>query len=468
MLNKNSSADDPQKYNAPKEFGGKFGLSVDGNIFETKSRKRFNEGFMDCGSLMVASTGPTPNSVKVETNERGCGGTIFSPSHCGGDLYKLSVYVDPEWLKKKKSGQQHLASVETGTFVVWRNIRINRYLQLRNGSTAGLSDKLEVTLASGKHEGGNPEQDKMYLQTDVINLSLLPGGATKDGGYAAVDASKVTQAPMMYRPIPVDAKPFDEQLNWAYCELINDSPGIELLAPEERKLAEALGIKALKKSWTFPKRVNWESLIYADDTSPFLCNLLSLSEYNQSVSGPDPNMYPALDAKNEGEMTAFEKSLQWFYEAMMEHYAGGGVLPGITIVQIPRGDTWDLRACDVKTTITSGYGTGARGFYISHTAGVYHNVFHIYPATSNAIHEIGHVLGLAHQPPAGADILAAHQDPVLEAFSRPSKDQCVCVMSYSGCYGDLCGKCLMSLRGWAQTHENKLYEQNQGKEAPKE
>ena len=69
--------------------------------------------------------------------------------------------------------------------------------------------------------------------------------------------------------------------------------------------------------------------------------------------------------------------------------------------------------------------------------------------------EFRHVLSLIRQPPAGSDCKEAHQDGLIEEFSTPDpgKDQCVCVMSYSGCYGDYCGRCILALRGWAHEHE---------------
>jgi hypothetical protein len=452
---KKANPDDPRKLNAPKEYGGKSGLPAEGNVFETSSRKRFNDGYLDLGAILGAAKGAEAYAVKCSTNKNGFAGAVFMPSHCGGDTYKLRAFIDPFWLTLRR-GRDHDSIKETGTMVVWRNIRINRYLQLKNPLTE-FSEQLKETLATGKHAGGNPEYNKMRLDTDVHKLSLLPGDATEPKPYVPVDAGKISQTKMMYRPIQVNPTPLEKQFNWGYCELIADNAGIESLNREERIEAEALGLKALTKGWNHSKRIDWGRVIYSDAASPFLCNFLSFTQYSQSIKSRERLFFPSFDAKDEAEMTAIEKALQWFYEAMMEHYAGGGILPGITIVQIPRGDTWDLRACDVKTTVTSGYGTGARGFYISHTEGVYHDVFYIYPATSNAIHEIGHVLALAHQPPAGADIEEAHQKPIKEPFKCPDSEQCVCVMSYSGCYGDLCGKCVMTLRGWAQTHTNNLY-----------
>lgn len=454
-------ADNPQRRNAPKKYGGRADLPVDGNIFEIQNRVRFNEGHLNFGTLPVAAKGAEKHSVKAETNDKGFAGAVFTPTQCGGDTYRIRVFIDPEWLKPKATGQVHLTVAETGTFVVWRNIRINRYLQLKNPK-ANFSPLLNETLKTGKFKPNrNPAHEKMRLDTDVVNLSLLPGNDTEPRAYAPVDVLQIPKDnKTRYRPIAVKPVPLENQLNWAYCELIADNLGIEPLSQEEREAALALGLAALQKFWTFSKRIDWKGVVYHDDSSPFLCNFLSFDQYKKMYDRfrAYPGVWPEFDPSDEAEMTAIEQGLQWFYEAMMEYFAGGGVLPGITVIQVPRADTWDLNACDVKTTVTSGYGTGSRGFYISHTEGVYHEVFHIYPATSNAIHEIGHVLALAHQPPAGADIEEAHQDPVKQPFKRPKPEQCVCVMSYSGCYGDLCGKCLMSLRGWAQTHTNNLYD----------
>jgi hypothetical protein len=225
------------------------------------------------------------------------------------------------------------------------------------------------------------------------------------------------------------------------------------------------GIRAFDACGKSSKRIKWDKLLVKDFKSPFLVNLRGTKHYNKLLTKAEMitgDKYYDKD-KAKWEMKAYKpitdddggwfgECLNNFIEAMCEYLADGGVVPGLTIVQIPRGDTWDQFAADgvCASPITSGYGTASRAAFLSWTDGKYKDSF-IYPATSNCLHEVGHVLGLCHQFAGGGYIDSAHQKAIETPFKKPEGEDCVCVMSYSGCYGDFCGKCLLSLRGW-KTH----------------
>jgi hypothetical protein len=71
-----------------------------------------------------------------------------------------------------------------------------------------------------------------------------------------------------------------------------------------------------------------------------------------------------------------------------------------------------------------------------------------YAASSNVAHELGHVLMLGHQPPNPGGDEYMHEAQVEDAYSRPRDGETNCVMGYSGCYGEYCGRCVLHLRGW--------------------
>jgi hypothetical protein len=309
----------------------------------------------------------------------------------------------------------------------------------------------------------------MRLDSPMIDLAILPGGATEARPYAPVSPGELLAINersdhFKYRPLTVSPTPFSKQFGWGYCEWIADCAGKEALTNQERLDATLFARASLERWWVAQgfQPVHWDTLFgfstgnpRVDDTSPFLLNLRVFTHYNEIIEA-DPSLssrYAPFETAADVDKSKMTKALQYFFEAMMEYFCGGGVVPGFTIVQIPRGDNTEARAGYMTgaSTITSGYGTGSRGLYISHTEAVYHGIFRIYPNTSNTLHELGHVLGLAHQPPAGADLVAAHQTPMTDPWQTPAGDQCVCVMSYSGCYGDLCGECLLSLRGCKQS-----------------
>lgn len=460
---------DPQRFNAPEAtWGGKGGAAIT-KIFDTAATQARFHGGAAHGDLALAAlprdATKHPHAVQAVANASGHAGVVFQPSRCGGDRYRLRAYVDPLWLAKQGAASAS-AVAESGTMVVWRNIRINRYLRLPNPHPTPMSVALRTLLDYGvahPQPAWNPNPldsasfRLMHLDSALTDLDVL-GEANPEDEHAAVSGAQAVavagkDSKMRYRPVAVVPAGFAVQFRRAYCELVDDAGEIESISRDRLRETLAVGQAAWEASGEFAKRVDWPTLVLDDDTSPFLMTFRSFADYNErrlaTFDLVKQGTHPALSNATDDP----EKALYAMAEAMLEHLAGGGVLPGITIVQIPRGSTWDFRALDIKTTITSGYGTASRAFWLSHTRGVYHGEFWAYSATSNALHEVGHVLGLCHQPPAGADLVAAHQDPLTEPFLTPNADQTVCVMSYSGCYGDYCARCILQLRGWASAHD---------------
>lgn len=461
---------DPQRFNAPEtDWGGRGGAAIT-KVLDTRARQaRFHTGAAHGDLALATLPGDArahPHAVQAVANARGYAGVVFEPSRCGGDRYRLQAYVDPLWLKRQGASSTSVVA-RSGTMVVWRNIRINRYVRLPNPHPTPMSAGLQALLDYGTghpQPSWNPNDTTtasfalMRLGTPMIDLDVFPAEQPEDE-YAAVPGPIAASAPggkptqMRYRPVAVVPTGFATQFRRAYCELVDDAGQIETMSRDLLRETLAVGTAAWDASGQFAKRVDWPTLILDDPTSPFLMTFRSFAEYNAlRLLNFDPakqGTHPALSNATDDP----EKALYAMAEAMLEHLAGGGVLPGLTIVQIPRGSTWDFRALDIKTTITSGYGTASRAFWLSHTRGVYHGDFWAYSATANALHEVGHVLGLCHQPPAGADLEPAHQAPITEPFQTPNDDQTVCVMSYSGCYGDFCARCILQLRGWASAHD---------------
>ena len=407
-------------------------------------------------AALPADVATHPHAVVCQTNAEGMAGTLFIPSHVGGDAYRLRAYIDPAWLLARAPAIVHPSSAETGTMVVWRNLRMHRYLRMATPPAGGYSVGLQATLNGAPvNRIGTPEYARMFLDTDVATVPVLPSlpnEAIYQPNSLAQAARGSAGEKMMYRPVAVTPRSFQEQLKWAYCELLQDCAGVEAIDDAIRTAAAVTARAAMAASLKIVPPVSWDDLVFVDHTSPFLLNLRGFAEYNALTGGR------GFTALQPNEPTQdFSTAMDWAWEAIAEELSGGGVLPGLTLIQFPRGDTWDFRALNVKTTITSGYGTAARAAFLSHTEGVYRGFF-AYSATANALHEFGHVLGLAHQPPAGADLQDAHQGPVAAPFSRPdvAAGEAVCVMSYSGCYGDYCGHCLLALRGFHQTHVNTL------------
>jgi hypothetical protein len=87
---------------------------------------------------------------------------------------------------------------------------------------------------------------------------------------------------------------------------------------------------------------------------------------------------------------------------------------------------------------TSGTATRYRGAFLYFGEEFYAD-YH-YDASSNTLHELGHVLYMKHH------WLDSSNDPGHDAVDHDYGD--MCVMSYRNCDGDYCGRCLLHLRGW--------------------
>jgi hypothetical protein len=57
------------------------------------------------------------------------------------------------------------------------------------------------------------------------------------------------------------------------------------------------------------------------------------------------------------------------------------------------------------------------------------------------------VLDRTHQPTVPNNGDAGFHEPQSTVGAKPGRTG-TCVMSYMGCYGELCGRCVLALRGW--------------------
>lgn len=478
-------ATDPQKRNAPRaDYGGKAGAGIE-EIFDKPLA--LMDGFhtkrptqtTDFGTLKLATlpadTAGNPYAMECKTNDKGFAGVIFKPSHCGGDTYKLRAYIDRDWLAKKSTSLVHKSVAETGTTTVWRNIRLNRYLQFRKhwASVAAISPELSALFTKDGSDFAGADKakfDLMYLTTPLTKLAVVPGdngatpGTNAEGLYpplsinyllkdaVGLDPDAFRGQMLKYRPLEVSFTHLETHFKQAFCEWIADCDGVEAISDHQQAQAIQKGKSAFEACPQAVLRLVWDKFLLTDPTSPFFLNMRSFGDYNDSLS-PLEKPTAAIDNTSATHGDSFTFGMEYFWCAVAEYFSDGGVCPGLTVIQLPRADTWDaycMKNGMIPSCITSGYATASRTVYVSWTDGKYKSSF-IYPATANCLHEIGHTLGIAHQFAGGGWVDESHQKAVRTQFQTPADDECVCVMSYTGCYGDLCGKCLLSLRGW-RTH----------------
>ncbi|APR80247.1 Hypothetical protein A7982_05594 [Minicystis rosea] len=471
------AATHPLRQNCPERWGGKADAALDKLFYKGPPLDGFHTKrptqLKDYGPLSATTDpddpGNNPYAVQCKTNEKGNAGVVFMPSRCGGDRYKLRAYIDPEWLRKKGAAATLTTSVETGTLVVWRNIRFRRYLQ-KQPPAPPYSPAVQAMLnhphghpqqQSPTYRAGDAEYDRMHMHTNVSNLDIYPGAAA-EAAYNPSDRRNLpSDKKKWYRPTPITPTGLETQLKWGYCDFIADNNGIEAMSNQVLQDALNAGIAAIRASGIVTTNIDWGTLIFHDMASPFMVNWRSFVEYNDLIAGRvtagtvAPGLYPPLSDAQDGNN--FTMAGHFLVEGMMEHFAGGGCLPGLTVVQVPIGESWDGHALNHYPNITSGYGTFSRGGFLAYPDPVYRSDVFIYPATANATHELGHVLALKHQYPLPSDgDVEQHQIQTVNAWTTPAATDCVCVMSYHGCYGEFCARCILALRGWQGRSSNNM------------
>lgn len=475
-----TSADptDPQRKNCPDRWGGKRSLPIPGNVFEVTARDGLHTprpNHRDYGALAVA-TAATPDgtahkyAVTARTNDKGFAGVVFTPSRCGGDAYRIRAYVGPETLQFDGTDPEGPV-VETGTLVVWRNVRMHRYVQKPTPPTpwsTAVNTSINYAQTGTHFKPGDARFDAMLLSSPVIDVQVLtddpPEPPYRRTDKMRIDTTVNTRGKRNYRPVGSQFLGFKDLLRRCYCELITDCHGKETMDSNELRDAIEAGIQALDRDWDLPDNLVFRTLFYHDFSSPFMLNQRSFDEYNALIAAtgytPPPLTPPAkqnppfapLDAVLGNELVGYFNYL--LVDSIGAYFSDGGAYPGLTLVQVPRSETWDARAMNNGTVTTSGYGTPARSAFLSHTRDIYTGDEFCYSATSNAAHELGHCLALAHQEFYPGGDPDHHQPQPNKEFVKPGPDDCPCVQGYFGCYGEWCAKCILALRGWKVKSRN--------------
>lgn len=460
---------DPQGGNCPQDRGGNQGKGSlnDGSdvanvVFSTTSMPGFNEAYKVEGgnptrpakrthffptATGVSSSDHGLHAVKAKTNDEGEAGVIFTPSRCGGDRYRIRAYVGHDTITGpgKDGSGDHAVRVDTGTFVVWRNIRISRYVrQPVNPPAAPL-------LAEVNNATYNITTNNRYLQ--CTNARWNSNAAYT--GVPTADFNTKVDAGAVYDSIPV-------QWARAFVEVDIDK-GIKL--PEE--MSQADWQAAREQAWrdaelgmtTLAMDLNLHEFLHMGTAAINVKNsvvhipMRTWQAYNALFPGPDPKRINmgAVSGNNRDNIVRLFR--EYMVPGFFRSLSRNGYTPGYTIIQGGFGCTWQLLQNLIPNN--SGWSLEYRGGAVWGGSDWYPTAINAPPPagppwgaynfTCNSAHELGHVIYRLHAPgndPGGSP--GGGFDPDVHDDIAKS----LCVMSYRTCEGQFCARCLFAFRGW--------------------
>lgn len=490
------TAGDPQGDNCPKDHGGKRGEKVAGKLFELKvdlrkhkdkaggppgptdlkDRPGFHAEHADAdrkkdvkGPFFPAPKEPDEpdkhkHAVQAKTNDEGYAGVIFTPSSIAGDRYRLRAYVGPPSVQSDGTGMDAVR-VETGTFVIWRNLRISKTLRMPYDMAIIMRDQFKT---GSEWRPANHEARKNPHRFFPFDAGLHKKGG-KDVGYSKIDLT----------PKGDDKSKYDgyrKQMARAFCETDLD-PGAdstEDVGNTEWKSAVNAAITYAKAHNTTSKgnQVDVDNLFITKGISASnsfaLIPIKSILNYNKTVKDNTKKLPVKNTDKNEFKKSSIKKSFDsWFDGNILYPFihalADKGFRPGLTLLQMPTISPWHACASLSDYSIGVGYRTcimrgGADLF--PYDKRQMHDPTDPEPdvskkkkklkreGTTIALDDYGYSSLIAHE--WGHCLFRVHAMP--DPGSNPRIHDAVadgwCVMTYLPCEGDLCGKCILSLRGW--------------------
>lgn len=470
---------DPQRFNARTDRGGLAGRNSldDGTdvanvVFATTSTPGFNAEHAPARSTkpetypLAQQATPQGKShrhaVRAMTNDRGEAGVIFTPSRCAGDRYRIRAYIGPADPANPKPHEtdgtgMRACAVDTGTLIVWRNVRISRYI--RQPASSAHQDLLsDFNTHSGLQIGGAAATNASYLS--LASIDAAKSAATR---FQTCDFSETVQAG--FSTALSSGDPFEPiRVQWAraFVELTVD-PGASL--PEDLTAAEWTAVRQRAiadmraNQGAFGLNLDLNRLFFMDngnitvDSSVTTLPMRHFRSYNTAFAAGNARRIRMTAAAGNNRTNIDNLFWSVAVPSIGRHLASNGFLPGLTLVQAGFGAGWQLwNDIDMNSGLAVNFRAGfvwmgSDGYpaTINPVGGTPGRL--TYNFTSNSAHELGHVQFRLHGPgqDPGGGAGGGNQPGMHDSIAS---NESVCVMSYQSCEGHLCAKCLFALRGW--------------------
>lgn len=445
---------DPQTRNCHADFGGKRGHGTvsDGStvadvVFAVSRTPGFNAAHTTrplphpgypCAQPVTSDDlpcGPCHHAVRAATNDIGEAGVVFLPSRMGGDRYRIRAFVGHPTLRSNGVGSDAV-SVDTGTLVVWRNIRVSRYLR-KEVSSAGVWPELVTEAAeygrwSGEERTDVPgEAHYVWWATALnglpdLNVPRLQSYFARGFCELEFDGSGAPE------PVPL------EEYQRAYDRMQEEAAGVVPNLPCEINVP-----RLLHQAWHVPS--------FPNDNTVSLIVMRTPTSYNTPYDPESPARIPLLEnGQIDPDVHASLRDLlltDCFAPTFLSALSWDGFLPGLTLVHGAEFCTWSILGIGPAF---GGIAQEYRGAFVLYGNDVYgHTGPHAYPHgfTTNSAHELGHCLFRLHAAAYVPDGCGPGYDE--DAHDPPSDSvNDSCLMSYWAAPDEFCAKCLTALRGW--------------------
>jgi hypothetical protein len=390
------TAGDPFVDNVHKDRGGKRGGNIVGimpsdGLLEAGWRPWFHT---DLGYHHLTKS-PHPHAGKVDTNDKGEAVAIFMPSQQGGDRFRFRAFLDP--LRRKASSGREKTAVfkESGTFVIWRTVRIAQYKKwdYPAGTTAAQRKRCGGTLRDIDMSKLVKELKRAWIETTI---------ESKAGSPQLVSAAEYTAAIRYARARikPALTKPYDLNV------LIDDQ-----------------------------------------GTSPGFVNYRTPAEYDAAPKGPPPPGRAAwpravLDLQFWTNLNAIAKLM---HREVIQYFSRDAI-GGMTVLQAPSASRFEAdpqvgMPADNEWDF-SGQANAHRGCWVVLGEDSYKNLRHDQSGTF--VHEAGHVLYGPHQHTNAVTVVDKVSNGELDSHDYTD----LCVMAYVPSNDDYCGRCILRIAGW--------------------
>lgn len=390
-------------------------------LFATHAVAGFNRPHADrnlAGAPFAVATsagGRPRHAVRARTNADGEAGVLFLPSRTGGDRYRIATFLETD----------HRVRAETGTLVVWRSVRLSRYL--RKEAAPGVWPPI-LEEAAQAYLGWPDHTEEQYFRS----LHL----ADDAGNFVGLSA------------LPISG--LEEMFACAYCEFESDADPEEIPGPEfARALAVAgedgkrgaselgwdLDVDALlHQNWADPQFPNENSVVLVPARTPEAYNARFADGDPRRFFFEDGELHP--DDREDAEMVLDDYVMAGFLRALSHN----GALPGLTLIHGPCASSWQV------FRLAHGWAGRAfeyRGCFVVLGAAYYEHRF-----LRTASHELGRTLFRQHSPAHDEDMPNPGGAAANEHDPAPADGGNESVMSYCREDEGYCSRCLPAFRGW--------------------